>query len=563
MKHITKVALRQGQGDKIIFIVKQMAKRIVFDEKARRQLKAGVDKIANAVKVTLGPRGRNVLLEKSYGSPQITKDGVTIAKEIELEDKMQNMGAQIVKEAATKTVDRAGDGTTTAVVLAQAIVNAGFKNITAGANPMEIRTGIEKGVAAVVAELKRMSKSVKGKEEMRKVAVVSANGDEEIGDIISSVMAEVGEGGVVTVEEGQTFGIKKELKEGMRFDKGFIAPYFVTNADDLTAEIKDPYIIITEGKISAVKDMLPIIEKIAQTGKKDIVIIAEEVEGEALATLILNKLKGILNVVAVKAPAFGDRRKEMLRDIAILTGGDVISEEVGKKLETAELSDLGRADKFTAGKDESIIIGGKGEKSAIKERVLQIKNEISKSDSDYDKEKLQERLAKLSGKVAVIEVGAATEVEMKERKDRLDDALQATRAAVEEGVVPGGGVALMDAKVALTKLKLEGDEKIGLAILLRALEEPARQIAENAGKDGAVVISQIGNGKGYNARTDKFVDMISEGILDPVKVTRLALENAASVAMLLLTTECVVTELPKEDKSAPAMPDMGGMGGMM
>ncbi len=538
-----------------------MPKRITFDEQARRKLKDGVDKLANAVKVTLGPKGRNVLLEKSYGSPQITKDGVTIAKEIELEDKLENMGAQVVKEAATKTVDRAGDGTTTAVVLAQAIITAGFKNITAGANPMEIRTGIEKGVAAIVAELKKMSKDVKGKEEMKKVAVVSANGDEEIGEIIASVMAEVGEGGVVTVEEGQTFGIKKELKEGMRFDKGFNAAYFVTNTEDLTAEIKDPYILITDGKISAVKDMLPVLEKIAQNGRKDIVIIAEEVEGEALATLIVNKLKGILNVVAVKAPAFGDRRKEMLQDIAVLTGGKVISEEVGKKLENAELEDLGHADKVTAGKDETIIVGGRGSKEEIKARIATIKNEISKTDSDYDKEKLQERLAKLSGKVAVIEVGAATEVEMKERKDRLDDALQATRAAVEEGVVPGGGVALIDAISALGKVKFIGDEKIALSILTRALEEPARQIAENAGKDGAVVVSHIGKGKGYNARTHEYVDMIAEGILDPVKVTRLALENAASVAMLLLTTEAVVTELPKEDKPAGG-PDMGGMGGM-
>lgn len=539
-----------------------MAKKIVFDEKARRQLKKGVDILADAVKVTLGPKGRNVLLDKSFGSPQITKDGVTIAKEIELEDKIQNVGAQIVKEAATKTVDRAGDGTTTAVVLAQAIISAGFKNIAAGANPMEIRTGIEKGVAAIVSQLKKMSKSVKGKEEMMKVAVVSANGDEEIGEIIASVMDEVGQEGVVTVEEGQTFGIKKELKEGMRFDKGYIAPYFVTNSDDLTAEIKDPYIIITDSKISAVKDILPLIEKIAQTGKKDIVIIAEEVEGEALATLIVNKLKGILNVVAIKAPAFGDRRKEMLKDIAVLTGGNVISEELGKKLESAELDDLGRAEKVTAFKEETIIVGGKGDKKEIDERINTIKKEIATTDSDYDKEKLQERLAKLSGKVAVIEVGAATEVEMKERKDRLDDALQATRAAVEEGVVPGGGVALIDALKALNSVNVTGDEKIALDILRRALEEPARQIAENAGKEGSVVVSKIGGGKGYNARTDEYVDMIAAGILDPVKVTRLALENAASVAMLLLTTETVIVDLPKKEESM-SNHGMGGMDGMM
>ncbi|KXK26805.1 MAG: 60 kDa chaperonin [candidate division WS6 bacterium OLB20] len=540
-----------------------MAKQIVFDEEARKLLKNGVDKLANAVKVTLGPKGRNVLLEKSFGSPVITKDGVSIAKEIELEDNLENIGAQIVKEAATNTVDRAGDGTTTAVVLAQAIIAAGFKNIAAGANPMEIRTGIEKGVAAVMEELKKMAKEVKGKDEIKKVAVVSANGDEEIGEHLAEVMHEVGKEGVITVEEGKTFGITTEYKEGMRFDKGYVSPYFVTDGDNLTAEINDPYILITDKKISAVKDMLPAIEKVAQTGKKDIVLIAEDIEGEALATLIVNKLKGILNVVAVKAPAFGDRRKEMLKDIAVLTGGNVISEEVGRTLESAELDDLGRADKVIVGKDETTIVGGKGNESEVAERVALIKKEISNTDSDYDKEKLQERLAKLSGKVAVIEVGAATEVEMKERKDRLDDALQATRAAVEEGVVPGGGVALIDSIPALDKVKVEGDEKIGIAILRRALEEPARLIADNAGKEGAVVVSKIGKGVGYNARTDEFTDMITAGILDPVKVTRLALENAASVAMLLLTTETVVAELPKKDEGPAMDPGMGGMGGMM
>ncbi|MFQ5493205.1 MAG: chaperonin GroEL [Candidatus Dojkabacteria bacterium] len=544
-----------------------MAKQIIFDEEARKQLKEGVDMLADAVKITLGPKGRNVLLEKSFGAPHITKDGVTIAKEIDLEDNMHNAGAQILKEAATKTVDRAGDGTTTAVVLAQAIISAGFKNIAAGANPMEIRVGIEKGIADLIAELKKMAKEVKGKEEIKKVAVVSANGDEEIGEHIAEVMHEVGREGVITVEEGQTFGIKTEYKEGMRFDKGYISPYFVTNTDDLTAEIKDAYILITDGKISAVKDMLPVIEKIAQTGKKDIVIIAEDVEGEALATLIVNKLKGILNVVSVKAPAFGDRRKEMLQDIAILTGGSVISEEVGKTLENTEVEDLGRADKIIVGKEETTIIGGKGSAADVKDRISLIKKEISATDSDYDKEKLQERLAKLSGKVAVIEVGAATEVEMKERKDRLDDALQATRAAVEEGVVPGGGVALIDSRDALKSTKVDGDEKIAIDILMRALEEPARLIAENAGKEGSVVVSKIGSGKGYNARTDKFVDMIAEGILDPVKVTRLALENAASVAMLLLTTESVVVDKPEEKgdngAAAAAAAGMGGMGGGM
>ena len=540
-----------------------MAKRIIFDEKARQQIKIGVDAMADAVRVTLGPKGRNVLIEKSYGSPQITKDGVTIAKEIELEDRLQNVGAQTVKEAATKTVERAGDGTTTAVVLAQAIIGAGFKNITSGANPMEIRTGLEKGLVTVVKELGKMAKSVKGKEEIKKVATVAANGDEGIGEIIASVMDKVGKEGVVTVEEGQTFGIKEKYVEGMQFDKGYISPYFVTDAENLTAELKDPYIIITDGKISAIKDMLPIIEKIAQSGKKDIVIIADEVEGEALATLIVNRLKGILNVVAIKAPAFGDRRKEMLKDIAFLTGGALISEELGKKLENAELADLGRAEKVISGKDETIIVNGQGDKVQIKARIEAIRHEIEKTTSDYDKEKLQERLAKLTGGVAVIEVGAATEVEMKERKDRLDDALQATRAAIEEGVVSGGGVALIDAISSLDAIKVDGDESIAIEILRRALEEPARRIAENAGKEGAVVVSKIGKGKGYDARNDKFVDMIEAGILDPVKVTRLALENAVSVAMMLLTTEAVVIEAPKKEDNAPQMPGgMGGMGGM-
>ncbi|HLD03847.1 MAG TPA: chaperonin GroEL [Candidatus Dojkabacteria bacterium] len=542
-----------------------MAKKIVFDELARKALKSGVDKIADVIKVTLGPKGRNVLLEKSFGSPQITKDGVTISKEIELEDNLENVGAQLVKEAASKTVERAGDGTTTAVVIAQAIVASGFKNIAAGANPMEIRTGIEKGVAAVVDELKKMSKAVKGKDEIKKVAVVSSNGDEEIGSIIANVMDKVGREGVVTVEEGQTFGLVEKYVEGMQFDKGYISPYFVTNPEDLTAEVRDPYILLTDGKISAVKDMLPVIEKIAQSGKKDIVIIADEVEGEALATLIVNKLKGILNVVAVKAPAFGDRRKEMLKDIAVLTGGTVISEELGKKLESAELDDLGRAEKVLVGKEETIVVNGKGKQSEIKGRIEAIKSEIAKTDSDYDKEKLQERLAKLSGGVAVIEVGAATEVEMKERKDRLDDALQATRAAIEEGVVPGGGVALIDARQVLKDLKVDGDERVALEILYRALEEPARQIAENAGKDGAVIVEKIGNGKGYDAKKDKFVNMVADGILDPVKVTRLATENAASAAALLLTTEAIVAEIPKKDDKGgnPGMGGMGDMGGMM
>jgi chaperonin GroEL len=543
-----------------------MAKQIIFDEKARQQIKKGVDMLADTVKVTLGPKGRNVLIEKAYGGPQITKDGVTIAKEIDLEDRMENIGAQSVKEAATKTVERAGDGTTTAVVLAQAIIRESFKNITSGANPMEISTGLEKGFQAIVKELEKASKPVKGKEEIKKVAMVSANNDEEIGDIISNVMAKVGNEGVVTVEEGQTFGIVEKYVEGMQFDKGYISPYFVTNAESLTAEIRDPYIIITDSKISAVKDMLPLIEKIATSGKKDIVIIADDVEGEALATLIVNRLKGILNIVAVKAPAFGDRRKEMLKDIAILTGGSLISEELGKKLENAELDDLGKAEKVIVGKEDTTIVNGKGDKTLISERIGFIKNEIDKCDSDYDKDKLMERLAKMTGGVAVIQVGAATEVEMKERKDRIDDALQATRAAVEEGVVAGGGIALFRAKEALSELKLKGDEQIGLNILFRAVEEPARIIAENAGVNGAVILSKIINEAasfGYDARTGEFKDMIKAGIIDPVKVTRLALENAVSVSRMLITTQAVVVEAPKKDDKGPAMnPGMGGMGGM-
>jgi len=541
-----------------------MAKQIIFDEKARRQIKNGVDILADTVKITLGPKGRNVLIEKSYGGPQITKDGVTIAKEIDLENKMENIGAQAVKEAATKTVERAGDGTTTAVVLTQAIINTAFKNITSGANPMEISTGLEKGFEAIVTELKKQAKPVKGKEQIKKVAMVSANNDEQIGEIISNVMEKVGREGVVTVEEGQTFGIIEKYVEGMQFDKGYISPYFVTNSDDLTSEIRDPYIIITDGKISAIKDIIPVIEKIATSGKKDIVIIADDVEGEALATLIVNKLKGILNIVAVKAPAFGDRRKEMLKDIAILTGGELISSELGKKLDSIELTDLGQADKVIVGKEETTIINGKGDKKAISQRISFIKNEVDKTESDYDKEKLLERLAKLTGGVAVIQVGAATEVEMKERKDRLDDALQATRAAIEEGVVSGGGVALLDARKALDKVVVYGAEKIAIDILKRALEEPARIIAENAGKEGSVVVNAIGGGKGYDARNDKFTNMIEAGIYDPVKVTRLALENAVSVSKMLITTQAVVVEAPKKEEKTPQMGPggMGGMGGM-
>ncbi len=541
-----------------------MAKKIVYDEKARQALKRGVDALADAVKVTLGPKGRNVTIQRSYGSPHITKDGVTIAKEIELEDNTENLGAQLIKEAATKTVDTAGDGTTTSVVIAQAIINEGIKNITAGANPMEIRRGIEKAVEAVVASLQKMAKPIKGKEDLEKVATISANGDTEIGSILANIMQKVGESGVITVEEGQTFGLVEKYVDGMQFDKGYISPYFVTNSEKLTAEIADANLLIYDGKISAVKDMLPIIEKLVQGGSKNLVIIAEEVEGEALATLIVNKLKGILNVVAVKAPAFGDRRKSMLEDIAILTGGSLISEEIGKKLETAELTDLGKADKVIVGKEDTTIVGGKGNKKEIVSRVEAIKREIANTESDYDKEKAQERLAKLTGGVAILEVGAATEVELKERKDRIEDALAATKAAVEEGVVSGGGVAYLDARKSLDTLKPIGDEKVGISILRRALEEPVRRIADNAGKEGSVIVEKVGGGKGYDARNDKFVTMIEAGIIDPAKVTRLALENAASVAMLLLTTEAIVVDLPeKEEPKQAGLGDMGGGMGMM
>jgi chaperonin GroEL len=513
-----------------------MAKQIIYNEKARKKLKAGVDKLANAVKVTLGPKGRNVALQKSFGSPHITKDGVTIAKEIDLKDNLENVGAQLMKDAASETVDEAGDGTTTSVVLAQAIITEGLKNVAAGTNPMEIRNGIEKGVKAIIADLKKQAKEVQGKDDIRKVATISANGDEEIGEKIASMMDKVGKDGVITVEDGQTFGLVENYVEGMQFDKGYDSPYFVTNSDTLVAEIKEPYLLITDQKISAVKELLPIIEKCVKSGKKDLVILAEEVEGEALATLVVNKLKGILNVVSVKAPAFGDRRKEMLEDVAILTGGTVISEEVGKKLESAELDQLGKADKVIVGKENTTIIGGKGLKAKLNARIENIKREVENSDSDYDKEKLQERLAKLTGGVAVLEVGAATEVELKDKKDRIEDALNATKAAVEEGVVAGGGVALLDAQKVLNAEKVKGSdgELVGIQILKRALEEPARMIIQNAGFESAALIKEMGNGKGYDLSKSelKLVNLLQAGIHDPVKVTRLALENAASVAMM-------------------------------
>lgn len=539
-----------------------MAKTVVFDENARRKLKAGVDKLADAVKVTMGPRGRNVAIGKSFGSPHITKDGVTIAKEIELEDKIENMGAKLLQEAASKTVSAAGDGTTTAVVLAQAIVRDGMKNVVAGANPMEIKTGIEKGVAAVITQLKSTKQNVKDIEDIRRVATISANWDEEIGSKIAEVMDKVKNDGVVTVEDGKTVGIEIKYVEGMQFDKGYISPYFVTNTEDLTTEIKNPKILITDKKISSVKDLVPALEKIAVTGKRDIVIIADDIDGEALTTLILNKLKGMLNVVAVKAPAFGDRRKAMLQDIAILTGATVVSDDIGKTFETVGEEDFGDAEKFVATKESSTVVGGKGDKKQIQARIIEIKNEIEKSTSDYDKEKLHERLAKLTGGVAVLEVGAATEVEMKEKKDRIDDALAATRAAIEEGVVAGGGIALLDSLKALDSVKVDRDEKIGLEILRSALQAPFRQIMQNAGKEAASYISEVGNGKGYDARQDKIINMLKEGIFDPVKVTRSALENAASVAMLILTIEAAVVDLPEKKEPAMSPEDMGGMGMM-
>ncbi|MEP7103851.1 MAG: chaperonin GroEL [Candidatus Dojkabacteria bacterium] len=540
-----------------------MAKQVTFNEDARKKLKSGVDKLANAVKVTLGPKGRNVAIEKPYGAPHITKDGVSIAKEIELEDKIENMGAKILIEAASKTVDVAGDGTTTAVVLAQAIVNEGFKNVTSGANPMEIRNGIEKGVAAVIDQLKKAAVPVKGKEDYKRVATISANGDIQIGEILANIIDKVGAGGVVTVEDGQTFGLVEKYVEGMEFDKGYLSPYFAAGSEDQVVIIKNAAILVTDKKISVAKELFTALEKIVAAGTRDIVIIAEDVDGDALPNLIVNKIKGHLNVVAVKAPAFGDRRKAMLEDIAILTGGTVITEELGRTIENMTVEDFGHADTVKVTKEATTIINGAGNKKALQARVALIQNEIANTTSDYDKEKLAERLAKLSGGVAVLEVGAASEIEQKERKDRIDDALQATRAAIEEGVVAGGGIALLNASKALAKVKLETeDERIGLSILKKALEAPFRQIMSNAGLEAASYIKDMKDGKGFDARHGEVVDMISAGITDPVKVTRTALENAASVAMLLLTTEAIVSEAPpKEDghSHSHAMPDMGGM----
>jgi len=540
-----------------------MSKQLLYNDAARQALKRGVDQLANAVKVTLGPRGRNVVLDKGYGAPSITKDGVTVAKEIELEDKFENIGAELVKEAASRTSDVAGDGTTTATVLAQAMIAEGIKHITAGANPLEVKRGIDKCTEAIVKEIREnIAKPVKD-QEIENVATISAN-DPEIGKIIAEVMQQMGKDGVITVEESQAFGIDKEVVLGMRIDKGYASPYLITNSDRMVAEYTDPYILITDKKISAIHDLLPILEKIVQTGKKDIVIICEDVEGEALTTLIVNKLRGTFSALAVKAPGFGDRRKEMLADIATVTGATVITDELGRKLDSITMEDLGSAHKVIATKEHTTFVEGKGDQKNVDSRVAQIRQQLENTDSDFDREKLQERLAKLAGGVGVIKVGAATEVEMKEKKDRIDDAVAATTAAVEEGIVPGGGVALIQAMAVLDSLKLEGDEKIGLLILKKAVEAPVFAIAENAGRKGDVIVESVkaSNGKlGYDAAKDEMnVDVVARGIIDPAKVTRSALQNAASVAGMFLTTECVVTDLPK--KEAPSAPNMGGMGGM-
>jgi chaperonin GroEL len=543
------------------------AKNIQFDVDARDRLKRGVDHLANAVKVTLGPKGRNVIIDKKFGAPSVTKDGVTVAKEIELKDAVENMGAQMLKEVASKTADAAGDGTTTATVLAQAIVTAGLKNVAAGANPMDLKRGIDKAVIAVVDELKKMSKAVgDDNAKIKQVATISANNDETIGALIAQAMEKVKKEGVITVEEAKGTETTVEVVEGMQFDRGYLSPYFVTNADKMEAELDNAYILIYDKKISSMKELLPVLEKAAQTGKP-LLIISEDVDGEALATLVVNKIRGALKVCAVKAPGFGDRRKAMLEDIAVLTGGTVISEERGFKLENADLSFLGKAEKLTIDKDNTTIVNGAGKKADITARVNQIKAQIETTTSDYDKEKLQERLAKLAGGVAVLYVGAATEVEMKEKKDRVDDALHATRAAVEEGIVPGGGVAYIRAQKALEKLEgANGDETTGVGIVRRAIEEPLRQIVANAGLEGSIIVQKVREGKadfGFNARTETYENLLAAGVIDPTKVTRVALENAASIASMLLTTECVISE-EKEEKAAHSHgPDMGGMGGMM
>jgi chaperonin GroEL len=543
-----------------------MAKQIIFKEEARAKMKKGVDILANAVKVTLGPKGRNVVLDKGYGAPTITKDGVTVAKDIELEDKFENIGAEIVKEVASKTAEVAGDGTTTATVLAQSIIAEGLKNVTAGASPLALKRGIDKACEAVIKHLQKISKNVDSQAEIEQVASISAN-DKEIGKIIAEAMESVGKNGVITVEESQSFGIEKELVEGMQFDKGYIAHYMVTNPDKMEAVYEEPMILVTDQKISSIQDLLPLLESIAQTGKKELVIIAEDVDGEALATLVVNKIRGVFNTLAVKAPGFGDRRKEILQDIATLTGAKLISEEIGLKLSTTTIDMLGSARKVVSTKENTTIVDGKGDEASIKARVKQIESELKNTDSDFDKEKLQERLAKMTGGVAIIKVGAATETEMKEKKDRIDDALSATKAAVQEGVVVGGGVAYLRELPAIENLKLEGEEKLGAEILKRALTSPLEQIAENAGQDGKVVVAEVMKHKdnyGYNAKDDKYEDLVTAGIIDPTKVTRSALQNAASAAGMFLTTEVVVTDMPSKDDHGHGggMPNMGGMPGM-
>jgi len=541
-----------------------MAKQLVFSEDARRSLKKGIDTLATAVATTLGPKGRNVALDKKWGAPTITHDGVTVAKEIELEDPYENMGAQLLKEAATKTNDIAGDGTTTSTVLAHTIITEGLKNVAAGANPMLLKRGIEKGTEALVTAIKEMSIQIKGRQDIASVAAISA-ADREIGELIAEVMEKVGKDGVITVEESKGLEFETEYVEGMQMDRGYISPYFITDPERMEAALDDPYILIHDKKISAASDIVPILEKLVQVGKRELVIVAEDVDGEALATLVLNKLRGMLNVLAIKAPGFGDRRKAMLQDIAILTGGQVITEEMGRKLESVQVSDLGRADKIVSTKEETTIVGGKGDENQIQGRIEQIRVEIDKSTSDYDKEKLQERLAKLAGGVAIIRVGAATEVELKEKKHRVEDALSATRAAVEEGIVPGGGVALINAIPSLEAIKMElTDEQTGVNILYRALEEPMRGIMRNAGMDGAVVVETVRRTQkeqdnayiGYDIIANQYTDMVKAGIIDPAKVTRGALENAASIAAMVLTTEALITDIPEPEKAAPAAPPM-------
>ena len=543
-----------------------MAKEINFSDEARNKIYEGVSALSNAVKVTMGPKGRNVLIQKSYGAPTITKDGVSVAKEIELKDSLANMGAQLVKEVASKTADAAGDGTTTATVLAHSIFKEGLRNITAGANPIEVKRGMDKASALITEELKKGSKKVGGKEEITQVATISANSDENIGKLIADAMEKVGKDGVITVEEAKGINDELSVVEGMQFDRGYLSPYFVTNADKMNTELENPYILITDKKITSMKDILPILESTMKSSRP-LLIIAEDLEGEALTTLVVNKLRGVLNVAAVKAPGFGDRRKEMLRDIAILTGGEVISEEVGLMLESIDMSHLGQAARVVLDKDNTTIVDGKGKKKAVEDRVAQIRTQIDSTTSDYDREKLQERLAKLSGGVAVIKVGAPSEVEMKEKKDRVDDALSATKAAVEEGIVIGGGAALIHAasKVDVKKVALKGDENIGFDIIHRAIKAPLAQIAINAGYDAGVVINEVSKAKdgkiGFDASSGEYVDMFKAGIIDPLKVTRVALQNAVSISSLLLTTEAAITDI-KEEKAGPAMPDMGGIGGM-